>query len=158
MRAFSSWIDLDCKLHYLDSSKRGLRIIVGKGVCQKRATLVKEYLRFLRKRYFFPIRCYFHLTNQARYSSAAGGYCYGVFFPGEENRNGLPSIYYPALAENDDWECVFDVARLLTYYFQWYFGLEGDRSHRSLEAEAARMAGFLADEFLVSRAHPPKEP
>ena len=151
---FSCWIDIDCKEYYLDSKKQGLRIVPRKDVDADTKKIIFEYICFLRKKYFFPIRCYVYLTNNRRYKSMDKGYCYGSFFPGEENKSKLPSIYLPCLIEknNDSIKSLlFNLTCLLTYYYQWYFMLEKDRTHRSLEIEATKMASFLVD--LYSKIH-----
>ena len=155
MAAFVSWIDKEFKNYYLDSTKRGLRITVHSGVDPLSEESVKNYLRFLRKRYFFPIRCNIHLTPQEKFHSKDGGYCCGVFFPGEENRRRWPSIYLPVNRGIVDTDCIFgilhDLTALLTYYFQWYFMQEDERTHRSLEIEATRMANYLLEEYFYEK-------
>ena len=151
MKNFSSWIDLDCKPFYLDSKKRGLRVIVHSGVNGDVVNIVRSYLRFLRKRYFFPIRCYIHLTDSEKYRSNDKGYCFGVFFPGVEAPRHYPTIYLPAKKSVHDEDFalkLFNLTCLLTYYFQWYFKCEEDYSHRSLEIEASKAANYLLSEYF----------
>ena len=151
MRDFSSWIDLDCKPYYLDSKKRGLRVIVHNGVEAEVADYIRDYLHFLRKRYFFPIRCYVHLTDNGKYRSKDKGYCFGTFFPGTKTPRRYPCIYLPAKLSSDEQtsrRCLFDLTCLLTYYFQWFFECEKDYSHRSLEIEATKAGNYLVNEYL----------
>ncbi len=150
MKDFSSWIDLDCKPFYLDSKKQGLRVVVHNGVEAKTGVDIRNYPRFIRRRYFFPIRCYVHLTNHEKYRSNIKGYCSGVFFPGTESPKRYPSIYLPVkrlVGEQELYRCLYDLTCLLTYYFQWYFYCEKDYSHRSLEIEATKVADYLLSEF-----------
>ena len=151
MKDFSSWIDLDCKSYYLDSKKQGLRVIVHDGVDPLTSEGIRAYLRFLRKRYFFPIRCYVHLTENDKYHSGEKGYCYGIFFPGEEKPRRYPSIYLPVKKNSESHSLhrrLYDLTGLLTYYFQWYFMCEERYSHRALEIEATKASNFLVDEYL----------
>ena len=151
MKGFSSWIDLDCKSYYLDSKKRGLRLIVHNGVDAEIVETIRDYLRFIRKRYFFPIRCYIHLTNNEKYRSNDKGFCSGVFFPSTEKPKRYPSIYLPAKMPSGAQGLslrLFDLTCLLTYYYQWYFNCEKDYSHRSLEIEATKAADYLVYEYL----------
>ena len=152
MKAFSSWINIEYKKYYLDSPKRGLRIIFHKNNNSSSAKFVCSFVHFLRKKYFFPIRCYLHLTTNEKYRSKSGGFCYGVFFPGQENRNGLPSIYLPVgqyEEKNGEFRLLFSLASLLTYYYQWYF-MQEERTHRSLEIEATKMANQIIEEYINS--------
>ena len=151
MKGFSSWIDLDCKAHYLDSKKRGLRVVAHKGVDQMATSSIRGYLRFLRKRYFFPIRCSIHLTDNEKYRSQDKGYCCGIFFPGTEKPRRYPTIYLPVKGLNNESELaqrLFDLTALLTYYFQWYFECEDCYSHRSLEIEATKFADYLLNAYF----------
>ena len=151
MKDFSSWIDLDCKSYYLDSKKRGIRVIVHEGVDVETVSRIRKYLWFVRKRYFFPIRCYIHLTDHEKYRSSGKGYCYGIFFPGQETPRRYPSIYLPSkqVASNQVlYQLLFGLTRLLTYYYQWYLMCEEKYSHRSLEIEATKAANYLVSEYF----------
>lgn len=151
MRNFSSWIDLDCKPYYLDSKKRGLRVITHDGIDEDIINGVRDYLCFIRKKYFFPIRCNVHLTNNEKYRSSKKGFCSGVFFPGTEAPKHYPCIYLPAKQLTDKQNLpqrLFDLTCLLTYYYQWFFECEKKYSHRSLEIEATKAATFLVNEYL----------
>ena len=150
MNKFVSWIDYEFKSYYLDSSKRGLRIIKDKNINLRKANFICEYLKFLRKRYFFPLRCYIHLTAGNKYKSANNKYCYGIFFPGDEKKKTFPSIYLPIGSEDtfyNNLDDIFQLTKLLTYYYQWYFLQDKKRSNRSLEIEATKMASRLVEEF-----------
>ena len=151
MKDFSSWIDLDCQSYYLDSKKRGLRVIAHEGVDSGTVNRIRDYLRFVRRRYFFPIRCYVHLTDNEKYRSKDKGFCHGIFFPGTETPRRYPCIYLPAKTANGEEALsiqLFNLTCLLTYYFQWYFFCERDYSHRSLEIEATKTADYLVSEYL----------
>ena len=152
---FASWIDIVYKSHYLDSKYQGLHLVFRDGVSNKVREITKKYLSFLRKRYFFPIRCYIYLTNNKKYISNSKGHCYGVFFGAEENKNKLPSIYLPAKESknNSMVDLLLNLTKLITYYFQWYFLLEKERSHRSLEIEATKMANYLVFDFLEQNSY-----
>ena len=101
--------------------------------------------------YFFPIRCYLHLTGNERYHSKDKGFCYGIFFPGTKMPKRYPCIYLPTKQLNNKQDIasvLFNLTCLLTYYYQWYFDCEKSYSHRSLEIEATKAANYLVGEYL----------
>ena len=150
MKTFISWIDIDCKSYYLDSSKCGLRLFFDAKIDNDDKKLIKSYLAFLRKRYFFPLRCNVYITSNAKYKSKSGGYCNGIFFEGQEENKTYPSIYLPIGFKGLDrnMTMLFNLTKLLTYYYQWFFYQEKTRSHRSLEIEATKMSSYLVSVFL----------
>ena len=150
--SFSCWIDYEFKSQYLDCEKNGLRLLFYKDIDVNIKNYIKKYISFLRKKYFFPIRCYIHITNNNSYHSHSGGRCYGVFFDDEETTNKYPSIYLPAkLARNNDYfDVIYNLTKLLTYYYQWYFKETKSRAHRSLEIEATKYASYLTFEYMNS--------
>lgn len=148
--SYSSWIDYSFKSFYQDSHKSGLRLIYDSNINNELKNTICEYIKFLRKRYYFPIRCYIHIKNVPYYISKDKKKCFGVFFSGEENNSKLPSIYLPAELsnKNDTNDILYNLTKLLTYYFQWYFFANEKRTNRSLEIEATKYANYLVSEFL----------
>ena len=148
----SSWIDYEYKFFYQGAQKSGLRINYDSKINEELKMELRTYINFLRKRYYFPIRCYVHIKNVPYYSSKRKKRCYGVFFSAEENRSKLPSIYLAAKLSNKNEieDILYNLTRLLTYYFQWFFFSTEKRTNRSLETEATRYANYLTSEFLIN--------
>ena len=149
--SYSSWIDKEFKKHYNDSSKNGIRLFFDRNLSNDVKNEVKNYVRFLRNNYFFPVRCYIHFTNNYKYYSfnASNSFCYGIFFTPEESRGMYPSIFLPSrIRKKDNVKTVLSsLTILLTYYFQWYFFEDKKRSQRSLNIEANEYVRFLIEEY-----------
>ena len=104
-----------------------------------------RFVRYLRKEFFFPIRCNVYFCDQEKFHSSKGGYCYGIFYSNEENKGRIyPQIYIPT---NMDLFSVFhSLSHELTHYFQWYFLDDKENNNRSLEIQASKYATrILAD-------------
>ena len=144
------WIDYEYENYYLDSPKKRLRIIYKKDITIDVKNCIKKYINYLRKKYFFPVRCYIYVTNNIAYKSNKYGKCHGVFLGGEENKSGFPSIYLPfkISKENEYFDVLYGLTKLLTYYFQWFFLENKNRSYRSLEIEATKYANYLAYDYF----------
>ena len=139
---------------YSDSKLRGLRLHAQKDVLLEIREEVKVFLFWLRKKYFFPIRCiialkscpYFSRVNENDKDS------YGDFYY-DKNDKEYPEIWIATgeiRRENlDDRKnrILFLIVHELTHYFQWYFFEFEKRSYRSLEIEANKWARYLLQEF-----------
>ena len=78
------------------------------------------FVRYLRKEFFFPIRCNIYFCNQEKFRSSKNGYCYGIFFSNDEsNRRIYPQIYIPA--NMDIYSVYYSLCYGLSQYFQWFF-------------------------------------
>ena len=99
---FQCWIDYEFKSYYLDAPKQGLRIIFSKSISDFYKVNIKKYVSFLRKHYFFPVRCYIYITNKKQYRSD-GSPCYGYFTnPIEDEQFFWPSIHLPCKAPDNE--------------------------------------------------------
>lgn len=142
---FQCWIDIKFKKYYLDSSVRGLRLIFDKSIDSSIKAAIKVFVSYLRKLYFFPIRCSIHVINSKTYD----GDSKGVFFYPNEGVKMLPSIYLCGkVGKGNVASLFFHLTRMLTFYFQWYFFLNKERTRRSLEWEATNEANYIVNEFL----------
>ena len=104
-----------------------------------------NFVRYLRKEFFFPIRCNIYFCNQKKFHSSKGGYCYGIFYSNEESKGRIyPQIYIPA--NMDLYSVYHSLSHELTHYFQWYF-LEENRSDRSLEVQASKYATRILEDY-----------
>ncbi len=105
-----------------------------------------KFVRYLRKEFFFPIRCNIYFCDQAKFHSSKKGYCYGIFFSNEENNRCIyPQIYIPA--NMDLFSVYHSLCHELTHYFQWYFLDDNKKSDRSLEIQASKYATRILDDY-----------
>lgn len=146
--SYNSWIDFDCKKYYLDSKKHGLRLLFDKKYPFEGRNLIKKYIVFLRKKYFFPIRCKIYIHNCSFFLNDSGKRIYGKFVNGQKTENLIvyPCIFVAAKSaiENMD-NVLLNLTKLLTYYYQWYFFDDKNRTSKSVEREANYYAFCLLD-------------
>lgn len=145
------WIDKDCKKYYTDSKKQGLRLIFHNDIPNDYINQIKKYVKYLRNLYFFPIRCKVYFCYQEKFLSKDRKHnVYGLFLYDEDDKE-LPEIYVPVLKKGSFIKLeniIFNLNVLITYYFQWYFYQDKERSHRSLEIEATKYSKYLTYNYL----------
>ena len=147
----SLWINKEFKGEYSDSSLNGLRLFFKGDIDESDRKYIYKFISFLRKKYFFPIRCKIFFCNQKNFLSFnRKDKCKGIFLQGDIEKKVYPSIYVSSkISKNwDKNDILLSICRLLTYYFQWYFYEDENRSSRSLEIEATKYAYYLVYEFL----------
>lgn len=144
----SIWIDLENKSHYSDSKSQGLYVYYDKTYDSDAKRKLDLFVFWLKKRFFFPIRCNIFIENERDYcSSKEGCRCQGVFYGiGDFARTKLPRIYIAGNAEID--YVIFALVHELSHYYQWYFFQDNSRSERNLEIEANKYAKWLTYSFL----------
>lgn len=148
------WIEATQKKHYKGSSTiTGLRVTFDKRIEQYKKTEIKKFAKWLREKYYFPIRCnihicycsYFEKQNEADKDSV-GDFYY--------NENRLPTIWiagYPKQKTKDKKfyiQIQANIVYFLTFYFQWFFCEFDKRSDRSLKIEATQWQNYIMDEYL----------
>lgn len=108
-----------------------------------------KFVRWLRKQFYFPIRCNVYFCNYEKFRSSKSGYCYGVFFSNEESNGRIyPQIYIPA---NNKLYFIYEsLCHELTHYFQWYFFDDEKKSNRSLEIQASKYARRLLEDYYCN--------
>ncbi len=155
MKTDGSWIDIEFKEYYINSAKQtGLRLFFQKDCSQFIKNEVHKYVKFLKKRYYFPIKCNIHFRNQEKFHSYdQKGYTYGIFFEGENEKKTYPSIYIPIAGynENECDEILYNLTILLTYYFQWYFMYDEKDLSKELENEAKIYADYLVYKYRENK-------
>ena len=105
-----------------------------------------NFVRYLRKKFYFPVRCNVYFCNQEKFHSSKGGYCYGIFFSNEEsNRLLYPQIYIPV--NNEEYQIYHSLCHELTHYFQWYFYDDKNKNNRSLEIQASKYANGILEDY-----------
>ncbi len=107
---------------------------------------ISDFARYLRKEFYFPIRCNIYFSSQDRFRSSKGGYCYGIFFSNEESKGRIyPQIYIPA--NRDLWSIYYSLTHELTHYFQWFFFDDKKKTDRALEAQASNYAIRILEDY-----------
>lgn len=107
-----------------------------------------DFVRYLRKEFYFPIRCNVYFCNREKFRSSKGGYCYGIFFSNGESKGRIyPQIYIPV--KNELHSVFFSLSHELSHYFQWYFLNEERRSDRSLEIQASKYATRITNDYCL---------
>lgn len=142
------WVKHTEKKEYLDSCKyHGLRIVYANGLDEKTVFELEKLIKYIRKRYFFPIRCNIYLTNHEVYKSNKDGHKFwGVFFDESDSKRKIyPKIYVASkeTKNNNLYAIKFTLLHELTHYFQWFWLEDKSRTDRSLEIEANRWAHYI---------------
>ena len=135
---------------YSDSaSKSNLSLHFASALDDATKKEILRFVRYLRKEFFFPIRCNVYFCNQEKFHSAKGGYCYGIFFSNDESGGRIyPQVYIPT--NMDIYSVYHSLCHELTHYFQWYFFDDEKRSDRSLEVQASKYATRILEDYRNS--------
>lgn len=145
------WIEKKDKSLYNDSAVKGLRLYFDDNVTPDNRRECKEFCDWLRKTYWFPIRCKIYFCPQKKFKSLDDGHnYYGIFYDNEDdNIRKYPCIFIATKFETDDarYNCLFTIAHELTHYFQWYFYYDKELTKRSLEIWASKWARIILWEF-----------
>ena len=132
---------------YSDSaSKSNLSLHFASAIDSGTKKHICAFVRYLRKEFFFPIRCNIYFCNQEKFLSSKKGYCYGIFYSNDENNGRIyPQIYIPA--NMDIYSVYYSLCYELSQYFQWFFYDDKRRSARSLAVQASKCAYSILDDF-----------
>ena len=132
---------------YADSApKSNLSLHFASEMDAKTKKSICDFVRYLRKEFYFPIRCNVYFCNQEAFHSSRGGYCYGIFFSNEESKGRVyPQIYIPT--NNKLYQVYHSLCHELTHYFQWYFWDDKQKSNRSLEIQASKYATRMLEDY-----------
>lgn len=145
----SIWIDREFQTYYDDSRSKGIAVYYEKSLPDEKRAQTEVITKWLRKRYFFPIRCNIFVRDCAKFKSKTRGKtCLGIFFA-PQRESEVPQIFIAGCNEQDT--IAYTFFHELTHYFQWYFLQDDKRSDRSLETEATKYANYLCEEFFTKR-------
>ena len=136
----------------------GLRIRYAEGLDENLKENINDLIVFLRRRYYFPVRCNINITNHTIYRSETDGHrYYGAFYDNEdlgEKRRFYPEIDVAGGIRSHTAtgieEILFIILHELSHYYQWFFTEEG-RTNRSIEMEATKWANLVLEEFRKAR-------
>lgn len=146
-----SWITKEYKEWYKDSAKAsGIRykFYDNENQFDKNTTQsIKEFISFLRKNYYFPIRLNVLFCNTSYFNHYIDNHIYyGAFYDMEDEKKKVyPRISIAAKVDkhNNLKDILYTLAHEITHYYQWYFLEEDKRTSRSLEIEANKWAKYI---------------
>jgi len=156
---------LDKWKHYYDISnphhRTGARLRIDKGVHPEVRRACKEFLKWLRAEYFFPIRVPIYIKS-TEYIRANDGELVSATCLMPDNKLMEPYIRVAA----GDFEKLLvqwgqdnalaailgSIAHELTHYFQWVNGLQ--LTNTGEERQAKRNKRFVLDKYAETREHP----
>lgn len=149
-------IDLDRAGH-----RTGLRLRFDKGVDPEVHRACKEFAKFLRKEYFFPIRVTVYVKETERIKAMDGDIVCGTFWRVDDDYTIEP---YARIATGDylklchKWnkdgalaEILMSMAHELTHYFQWINNLQ--LTPIGMERQATKYSQYLMEEYFETREH-----
>ena len=147
------WIEWAEKKEYEDSKLNGLRITFDKRIEQEKITEVKKFANWLRKRYYFPIRCNIHICYCSYFKKLNDDDVDSIrdFYYKEGTLPSIKIAGYPARkSANKDFYVQIQarIVYFLTFYYQWLFYEFDKRSDRSLKIEATKWQNYIMNEYL----------
>ena len=164
IRLNTMWIEKKDKNEYCDSRKKGLRIVFRSGTDNGLRTEILSFAKWLRKRYWFPIRVEIRFLNHEEFcinenKSVVALFNYQTNWDNVTAKEKACPLVYIAMGkyrnqlkkhgfEETIYNYIFSVVHELTHYYQWYFYEFEKRSSKSLETEANSWAYLLAGEFM----------
>lgn len=150
--------------HYLDSPdnrRTGLRLRFDPNVDPEVKTACKNFAKWLRSEYYFPLRVPVYVKAQERIKARDGELVVGTFL-GPYDYSLEPYVRiatgdYPELLEergrdNALASILISMAHELTHYFQWINNLQLTDIGR--ERQATQYARYILDEYAETRDHP----
>ena len=153
------WINKNDRQKYKNctANAEGIRIKYSSKLDQTVVDNVRSLIKFLRKNYYFPIRCNICITYNRNYKSSEDGHhYYGIFYDNEglyKNRNIYPQIAVAAATHKGRTieDVMFTLLHELTHYFQWIHKEDKYRSDRSLEIEATKWSDYILSEYMEAQ-------
>ena len=158
------WTIFNWEKHYnLDdkSVRTGLRIKFDKNVDLEVKRSCKEFCKWLRKNYYFPMRIPIYIKSSPKIKALDGEYVSAIFFaPADKYEEPYIRIstgeYEKALMkygkDNALGGILISISHELTHYFQWINDIE--LTEMGEERQVKSYAGFIIDEYSETREHP----
>lgn len=141
--------------------RSGIRLRFDNHVDAEVRRACKEFLNWLRKQYYFPIRVPVYIKSSYSIKAMDGDLVSATFFE-PYDYNVEPYIRVStgnyAFAENAQERdnalasILHSIAHELTHYFQWINGVK--LTERGYEQQATRYAHLILDEYAETREHP----
>lgn len=140
----------------------GLRLKIDKDVNIEVRRACKDFAKFLRKNYYFPLRIDVYVKSQRRIKAMDGDLCCGIFWSMEDDFTVKPSIRiatgdYEELLDKWDQDraltsILLTLAHELTHYFQWINSL--NLTPIGAERQATNYSHYIIEEYAETRDHP----
>ncbi|WP_226602578.1 hypothetical protein [Bacillus cereus] len=130
------------------SHRMGLRLKFDKDVDPEVRRAIKEFCKWIRREYFFPIRVPIYVKSSYKIKAMDGELVYGTFFEPFNRNDELEKR-----GKNDALGgYLFTIAHELTHYFQWINDIKLTRI--GYERQATTYSGYIIDEYKETREHP----
>lgn len=156
------WTASHWKKKYINSNvRKGLRLKSDLEVDDEVKRACKEFCKWLRINYSFPIRIPIYLKSSYKIKAMDGDMVYGTFF---EPDNFLIEPYI-RIATGDYYEMLKkygkddalasilqSIAHELTHYYQWINDIQ--LTERGYEQQAKRYAEIILSDYAETRDHP----
>ena len=157
------WTLTNWEKYYYNSEKlrTGLRLKFDKDVNVEVRRACKEFCRWLRKNYFFPIRITIYIKSSARIKAMDGEYVSATFTePYDRYKEPYIRIstgdYEDMLKRRGNDNALAAILRSvsheLTHYYQWINDVK--LTDVGIERQAKSYADFIIDEYAETREHP----
>lgn len=144
-----------------ENHRTGLRLRVDKDIDEEVRMSCKEFIGFLRKEYFFPIRIIVYIKSVPKIADMDGENVIGAFCFIEDDYTVEPHIRIETreyrvlcakIGKNNILTAILvTIARELTYYFQWINGLQ--LTPIGKERQATRYARHILDDYAKTSRH-----
>mgnify|MGYP000136290213 FL=1 len=149
------------KTYSANKVRKGLRLISDQNVDSEVKRACKDFCKWLRSKYIFPIRIPVYLKSSPMIKAMDGDMVYGTFF--EPDSHFVEP--YVRIATGDYADMVRDqgkdnalaailhsIAHELTHYFQWINAIALTES--GYERQAKAYANKILEEYAQTREHP----
>ncbi len=149
---------------YLESEEQrtGLRLRFDKEVHSEVRRACKEYAKFLRREYYFPLRVTIYIKQTPKIKAMDGEMVYGTFWCMDDDFTVEPYIRvavgdYEELCKKWGQDSaltayLMTMGHELTHYFQWINGIE--LTPIGMERQATKYARWVLDDYAETRERP----
>lgn len=156
------WIS-DCwKMTYANTPvRKGLRIKTDKDVDDEVKRACKEFCKWLRTQYTFPIRVPVYIKSSCKIKAMDGDMVYGTFFEPDDDfvepyiriaAGDYPELLSERGKDNALATILQTIAHELTHYFQWVN--KQTLTPIGMEWQATRYSRLILNQYAETREHP----
>lgn len=144
-----------------DNVRTGLRLKFDKSVDFEVRRACKEFAKWIRTEYYFPIRLPVYIKSNKKIKALDGEYVYGTFFrPYDYSTEPYIRVAAGDYCDNEKkWgkdsaliAILLTISHEITHYYQWINDL--NLTLIGEERQASRYAGFILDEYFETHEHP----
>lgn len=143
-----------------DRARPGVRLRFDKGIDDEVRRSCKEFMNWIRKQYYFPIRVPIYIKSSNNIKALDGDMVSATFFePYDYNvepyiRIAVGDYYINNTNGKDDALAgiLHSIAHELSHYYQWINGIQLTES--GYERQATFYSRIILDEYSETREHP----